>query len=95
MVVFQVEHTSQPVPIPDAYGIRGRLTDRRNLAVHDLRSNIGDAIQQAEKAEDDVADAVVQVSAAQRGPLLMALADEKADRGLSPELTELEKLVLS
>jgi hypothetical protein len=90
-IVFQVGQRSQPVSIGDAYGIRDRLTERI-IAEVELRSNISEAIRQTETADD--ADAVVEVGAQQRGPLLAALAAEKGDRGLTAELNELEKLLL-
>jgi hypothetical protein len=90
-VIFQVGQRSQPVSAGDAQGIRDRLTER-NTAEAELRSKISEAIRQAENAEGD---AVVDVSAVQRGPILAALAAEKSDRGLSAELSQLEKMLLS
>jgi hypothetical protein len=90
-IVFQVGQWLQPVSIGDAHGIRDRLTER-NTAEAELRSKISKAIRQTVTADD--ADAIVEVRAEQRGPLLAALAAEKEDRDLSAQLTELEELLL-
>jgi hypothetical protein len=86
-VVFRVREGEQSVSVGDAVGLRSRLTER-NLAEHELRALIGDAVRQAEAGEDGV----VVVTDDQRPALIVALAAEKADRGLTAELRALEEL---
>jgi hypothetical protein len=87
-IIIHVDQGSQAVSIDEARGIRGRLTER-SVAEIELRSQIGKAIRRAERGET----AAVQVTPAMRVSLFAALAADKADRGLTPALSQLETMV--
>jgi hypothetical protein len=84
-IIFRVDGRSQPVPVDDALGIRGRLVER-TPAADELRSAISAAIRRAESGERPAVDVAEEM----RGELFKVLAAIENDRGLTPALTELE-----
>ena len=88
-IIFRVDGRSQPVPVDDALGIRGRLVER-TLATDELRSAISAAIRSAESGERPS----VGVTEEMRGELFKVLVAIKDDRGLTSALSELETTLL-
>jgi hypothetical protein len=90
-IVFRVGGRSQPVPVDDALGIRGRpRLLERTLAADELRSAIGAALRRAETGERPAVDVAEEM----RGELVKVLVAIKDDRGLTPALSELETTLL-
>jgi hypothetical protein len=88
-IVFRVDGRSQPVPADDARDIRGPLVERPPAA-DELRSAINAAIRRAESGGRPALD----VTEERRGEQFRVLVAIKADRGLTPALSELETTLL-